>query len=157
MPEVTIVNRSEEPMLYCPKQGPYGESAGEAWGQLMSFAYSNGLMNSAVTSYGLTLDNPNYVDEEDIRYHACLTINTDIELPSGIYRGTLPAGRYAKILHKGPYEMLDETYGYLLGVWLPASNEVLRDIPCIDKYLNRDPRRTKPENLRTEIYLPLEG
>jgi AraC family transcriptional regulator len=24
-----------------------------------------------------------------------------------------------------------------------------------EKYLNRDPRRTKPENLRTEIYVPI--
>ena len=27
------------------------------------------------------------------------------------------------------------------------------DKPAFEKYYNRDPRRTKPENLRTEIYV----
>jgi AraC family transcriptional regulator len=27
--------------------------------------------------------------------------------------------------------------------------------PCFEKYLYRDPRRTKPENLRTEIWIPV--
>jgi AraC family transcriptional regulator len=39
--------------------------------------------------------------------------------------------------------------------WYPESGEKLRDLPCFDVYLNRDPRRTKPENLRTEIYVPV--
>ncbi|MEZ8051404.1 GyrI-like domain-containing protein [Vibrio sp. 1F169] len=32
----------------------------------------------------------------------------------------------------------------------------LRDQPCFEVYLNRDPRRTKPENLKTEIYIPIK-
>ena len=30
------------------------------------------------------------------------------------------------------------------------------DKPAFEKYYNRDPRRTKPENLRTEIYIPIK-
>jgi len=31
----------------------------------------------------------------------------------------------------------------------------LEDKPMFEKYLNRDPRRTKPQNLKTEIYVPI--
>ncbi len=58
-------------------------------------------------------------------------------------------------VHKGPYDRLEATYRELYGVWLPQSGETLRESPCFERYLNRDPRRTKPENLRTEIYFPL--
>ncbi len=39
---------------------------------------------------------------------------------------------------------------------LPESHHKLRDNPCFEIYLNRDPRRAKPENLKTEIYIPIE-
>ena len=31
----------------------------------------------------------------------------------------------------------------------------LRDAPCFEEYLNRNPKRTKPQNLKTMIYLPI--
>jgi len=31
----------------------------------------------------------------------------------------------------------------------------LRDVPCFERYLN-SPGHTRPENLKTEIYLPLK-
>jgi AraC family transcriptional regulator len=39
--------------------------------------------------------------------------------------------------------------------WVVSEGVGLRDAPLFEKYLNRDPRRTKPENLRTEIYVPI--
>lgn len=57
---------------------------------------------------------------------------------------------------KGAYEWLNDSYRSIFAAWLPASGSVLRNAPCFEKYLNRDPRRTKPENLRTEIWLPVE-
>ncbi|HHN64634.1 MAG TPA: GyrI-like domain-containing protein [Nitrospirae bacterium] len=69
---------------------------------------------------------------------------------------TIPGGRYAVFLHKGPYDRFDETYNMIFSKWLPQSGERLRDVPSFEVYLNRDPRRTKPENLRTEIWVPIE-
>ena len=59
-------------------------------------------------------------------------------------------------LHKGVYEGLQQSYAYIFNEWLPESGHSLRDEnTCFEIYLNRDPRKTKPENLRTEIYIPL--
>ena len=65
-------------------------------------------------------------------------------------------GQYVKFLHKGPYEKFQETYSNIFDECLPNSNHKLRDNPCFEIYLNKDPRRTKPENLKTEIYVPIE-
>ncbi|MBI4646572.1 MAG: GyrI-like domain-containing protein [Bacteroidia bacterium] len=39
--------------------------------------------------------------------------------------------------------------------WLPKSGYELLDAPSFEKYLN-NPNRTKPEKLKTQIYLPLK-
>ena len=58
-------------------------------------------------------------------------------------------------MHIGSYDKLIETYDDITD-WIVQSGEELRDLPIFEKYLNRDPRRTKTENLKTEIYLPLK-
>ncbi|VAW34169.1 hypothetical protein MNBD_GAMMA01-1955 [hydrothermal vent metagenome] len=50
---------------------------------------------------------------------------------------------------------MNQTYGYIFNQWLPNSGYKLRAAPCFDLYLNKDPRRTKPENLKTEVHIPL--
>jgi|GEM_PF-4344137 len=32
----------------------------------------------------------------------------------------------------------------------------IEERPIFEIYLNRDPRRTEPKNLKTEIYLPID-
>ena len=105
---------------------------------------------------GISHDNPNITNEENIRYDACAVIDTDINLADGIGKKTIDGGTYATLLHKGPYEKLTDAYGYLLTQWLPDSGYELRDEPCFEIYHNRDPRRTKPENLKTEIFVPIK-
>ena len=57
--------------------------------------------------------------------------------------------------HRGAYTGLSAAYDWLLGVWLADAGEVLRDAPSWELYVN-DPMDTAPEDLRTDIYLPLE-
>lgn len=68
---------------------------------------------------------------------------------------TIPGGRYAVFLHKGAYTGLAEVYRNIFAGWLASSGCTLGELPVFEKYLNRDPRRTKPENLRTEILIPV--
>ena len=66
----------------------------------------------------------------------------------------LSAGRCAVFLHKGPYQKLAETWRAAYRDWLPSSGQQLRDAPPYEVYLN-DPRKTKPEDLLTEIHIPI--
>ncbi len=137
--------------------GAYTDAAPKAWGRLMQFTYSNRLMKKEVRSFGISHDDPSVSAADTIRYDACVDLDVDISGAEDLHKTTIAGGRYAVFLHKGSYENFAATYGYIFNEWLPDSGEKLRDEPCFDIYLNRDPRRTKPENLRTEIYVPLVG
>ncbi len=136
--------------------GAYADSAAAAWGQLMKFAYSNKLMKPAVKMIGISHDDPNVTQAEQIRYDACVDIDANISDHPELTRQTIQAGRFAVFLHRGPHQNLSQSYDWIFSQWLPESGHELRDVPCFEMYLNRDPRRTKPENLKTEIYLPIQ-
>ena len=67
----------------------------------------------------------------------------------------LPAGRYAIFLYKGSYEHLQAVYDTIYGKYIPEMECTLRDESSAERYLN-DPCETKPEDLLTEIYIPVE-
>ena len=94
-------------------------------------------------------------DAENIRYEAAVTVEKDFPVSGDVERKDIGGGRWAVFLHKGPYEELSGTYDAIFSGWLTASGESLRELPPMEEYLNRDPRKTKPENLRTLIYVPL--
>ena len=57
-------------------------------------------------------------------------------------------------MHVGPYERLSETYAELCGRWVPAQGREIRSAPALEFYLN-DPESTEPEELLTEVHVPL--
>ena len=147
----------EQRVLFVRRTGRYDRAASEAWAVLMKFAYSRKLMRKDTKMIGISHDSPEITPEDRLRYDACITVEGDIEPEGEVGVQRIPGGRYAVFLHRGSYERLDETYRYIFSVWLAESGEKLRETPVFEVYLNRDPRRTKPENLRTEIWVPVEG
>ena len=153
VPEIrTLV---EQKVLFVRKTGRYDKAASEAWSTLMHFAYSRGLIKKDALCIGLSYDNPEITFEEKLRYDACITIDGDSKPEGEVGAQMIHGGKYAVFLHKGSYEKLGDTYNAIFSQWLPASGETLRDLPCFDVYVN-DPRRTKPEHLKTEIWIPID-
>ena len=162
MLEPKIVELEPVEVLYVRKEGAYSISAAQAWEVLMGFAYAKkikekkNLLGEDAMTFGIGHDNPNLIQEDKLRFDACLTWDDKSVTPEGeVATKTIEGGKYAMFLHKGPYENLNETYDKI-GDWIVESGAEIRDLPKFEKYLNRDPRRTKPENLRTEIYVPLQ-
>ncbi len=153
--QVKTVTLPDQKVLFVRKTGSYAEAAPPAWEGVCSFVYSRKLINADSRMIGLCHDDPDITDAENIRYDACVTIDQEVTPEGEVGCQTIAGGRYAVFLHKGPYEGLKETYQRIYGEWLQSGDEQLRDCPCFELYLNRDPRRTKPENLKTEIYIPL--
>jgi AraC family transcriptional regulator len=121
----------------------------------MGFAYKNRLFSDSTKSIGIGYDDPAVTAEENLRYDACITFSGDVTLTGDVGMQTIAGGRYAVFLHKGSYDGLAEVYRNIFGNWIATSGCTLRDQPSFEIYLNRDPRRTKPENLRTEIWAPV--
>ncbi|CAH0532702.1 Right origin-binding protein [Vibrio stylophorae] len=145
--------------LYCSRAlGDYQNAASQAWSSMMRYAYGQKLMTPKVEMFGICLDDPTVTEPNRIRYQAGLNLLSHPVPQSAqgeVFISELAGGRYAMAVHRGAYDNLNQTYEYLFSIWLEESGEQLRDTPCFERYLNRDPRRTKPENLKTEIYIPL--
>lgn len=100
-------------------------------------------------------DDPQITAPEKIRYDACVTVGHDVRAEGEVGVQDVAGGEYAVTVHRGPYEKLHETYARLCGEWLPGSGREPAALPCYEVYLN-DPKTTRPEELLTQIHMPLE-
>ncbi|MBI9080197.1 MAG: GyrI-like domain-containing protein [Pseudodesulfovibrio sp.] len=90
-----------------------------------------------------------------MRYDACLTVIDEIEAEGEVGVQVIDKGKYAICTHKGPYKNLENTYAEIMGKWLPQSGQELDENPSFELYLN-DPGETSPEDLLTEIHIPIK-
>lgn len=138
-----------------PHKGPYIE-IGRAFEKLGSTVAARGLYGRFGHMVGVYYDSPADVKPADLRSHAGLQAPEDMALAPPLEEVRLPAGRHAVLTFKGPYAGLAAAYDQLFGVWLPNSGEAPADSPVFEVYLN-SPMDTAPEDLLTEICLPLAG
>lgn len=146
----------DQKVLFVRRTGNYGQAAEEAWKTLMKHSFWRMMTNRTVQFIGISRDDPKLTDETKLRYDACITVKADVQPKGELGVQTLKGGKYAVFLHEGPYEKFNEMYDLIFSEWLPRSGYKLRETPCYELYLNRNPKRTKPENLRTEIHIPIE-
>ena len=134
--------------------GPY-DQVGAAWQKLMMWAGPAGMLGPNMKLLGIVHDDQEVTPPERIRYDACLVVRPDFEGQGEIGAQEIGGTDYAIARHTGPYEKLGDSYAKLCGWWLPTSGRELRAAPGFEVYLN-NPQTTEPENLLTDIHLPLE-
>ena len=101
-------------------------------------------------------DDPETTPESELRSDAALSISSTATVPDGLGTTTIPAGRYARATHVGPYEGLGDAWAQLMGEWLPQSGFRVGEGVSYELYLN-NPTNASKESLRTELYLPLKA
>ena len=74
-------------------------------------------------------------------------------VPAGMETITIPTGRYAVFLHKGPASEGHITYQYIFQSWLPASDYILDDRPHFS-ILGTKYKQQAPES-EEEIWIPV--
>jgi AraC family transcriptional regulator len=138
-----------------PYVGPYME-IGQVFERLFAWAAGRSLMGPQTRTLGIYYDDPNAIPPERCRSEACLLL-PDGATPEGEAQTRIIAGgRYACIVHKGPYAELENAYRWLYHVWLPPSGEEPADQPIVEEYLN-NPREHPPSEWLTEIRLLLKS
>lgn len=152
MPNVTIQEIDAIDLLLIRHQGDYMQ-IGSAFEHLNHWAASQQLLTPETRSFGLYWDDPSAVPVDELRAAACMSG------PANAAAGEVDAmrlngGRYACLLHVGPYAELEKSYDALYRGWLPQSGEEPADAPCAEEYLN-NPRDTPPMALETLIMMPL--
>jgi AraC family transcriptional regulator len=134
--------------------GPYA-GIGAAFQQLGGILAARNLFAQTRALFAIYHDAPDAKPEAELRSHVAVILGDGFppDLP-GLDYFDVAGGKHAVLKHTGPYATLGPAYDWLYGKWLPQSGEEPRDAPPIELYVN-DPRSTPPDQLRTDIRLPL--
>jgi len=128
---------------------------GEAFGKLGWWAGPQGLIGPKTLWLSIYHANMITIPEKPTPIDAAITVEGDVKPGEGMILQDIGGGKYAKYVYKGPYDKIHEA-------WRAVINEIEKskiyksaDKPSLLVYLNR-PGQVKPEDLVTEIYLPVE-
>jgi AraC family transcriptional regulator len=152
-PEVRVEELPAMRVAFLRHVGPYDE-VGAAWERLCAWAGSRGLFKSAPLMIGIVYDDPEITAPDKVRYDAALVVSGEIAAEGDIGAQQVGGGKYAVATHRGPHQRVSETYVRVCGEWLPHSGRELLPAPALEFYRN-SPQNTRPEDLLTDIYLPL--
>jgi AraC family transcriptional regulator len=134
--------------------GAYDE-VGEAWQRIMAWAMRAGAFGPQFRPLGIVHDDPEITPPQSLRYDAAIVVGEAAKPQGDIGVMELPEREYASAVHRGPYSTLYETYARICGEWVAPNGRELAAAPTVEVYRN-NPQHTKPEELVTEIYMPLE-
>lgn len=137
-----------------PHKGPYHEIS-RAYDKLGAILGARGLWPLAGAMVAAYYDDPSAVAAADLRSHAGVAFGDDVVLEAPLEVVKLPAGPHAVLRYQGPYSGLPAAYNQLFG-WLPTSGREPAESPVFEIYVNT-PMDTAPENLLTEICVPLKA
>lgn len=110
---------------------------------------------SVSDTYNLLYADPSQVEPQDYQFDICAQTNKPIENQEfGIFTQTIQGGRFARLIFKGPDNLLHSPLNYLYGSWVKQHDAKLRDFPCVLKRIKMFP--DVPQHLaELEILLPI--
>ncbi len=135
--------------------GPYNE-IGKAFDRLIKWAEPQGLMKPDAKIIGVYYDDPQDTPPDQLKSDACIVVTGKIKTEREIFAQTVGGGMYAVTTHIGPYDKIIDTWNQFYGEWLPKNGKDYRPDPCFEVYLN-SPENTPPDELITELYLPIKS
>lgn len=110
------------------------------WHELIERARQLGLAGGPIDAWGIAHDSPDITAPELCRYHACVPCAADAALPAPLFRGRMPAGRYAVFHFTGPVAEVAAAYRSIYSCWFRESSLAPADFVPFDHYVADFPR-----------------
>ncbi|WP_296661879.1 GyrI-like domain-containing protein [Paraburkholderia sp.] len=154
--DVKIVTLQPMNLLAVGHVGPYTK-IGDAFFTLAQWLGARRVPTSRAKLVGIFYDDPNQVEPSKLRSKAAIHLPDTSNLTPGspVEKMQLRGGAHAMLLHKGPYDGLGAVWTWFYADWLPKSGRKADvDAPSFELYLNT-PEEVAPDELLTELYLPL--
>ena len=151
---VDIVDLPDRRVATVRHVGPYN-LIGQAFGTLGAIVGPAGLTSHKdAQMVAIYHDDPDTTPPDRLRADAGLVVPEGITLPPGLEEARIPAGRYARTVHVGPYDYLGDVWARFMGEWLPNSGHRLGAGTSFERYLNT-PMTTPKHKLETELYISI--
>ena len=152
--DVEITNMPDLRVAAVRHVGPYNQIP-VAFERLGSIAGPTGLFGQpGAVGVAIYYDDPESISLDQLRSDAGVVVPDGIPLPAGLTEQHIPAGRYARTRHVGPYEQLPDTWMRFMGEWLPNSGYRLGPGTSCEIYRN-DAQTTPKDRLITDIYISI--
>lgn len=145
-----------QPVIYLRLIGSYmNNDYCKAWEKLWTFVRENNLFSHQMEYICIYHNDPKVTDPQKLHTDVCLTIQQPATPKGEIGVKNIEGNKYAIFRYQGSYANLGAVYDMIYSQFLPTNGYRLGKAPGYEKYLN-NPSDTTPENLLTEIYIPIE-
>lgn len=133
--------------------GPYYE-IGSAFSTLVDHLQKADIWKGSGPSFALYYDDPSQTPAENLRSHAAQRLAEGVDVPDGLERLVLEAGRFVVCTHTGAYSGLPDAWAYAYSTAVPESGSAFRDAVPFERYISNS-WDTLPEDRVTEIWIPV--
>jgi AraC family transcriptional regulator len=150
----TVTVQDIEPFVYfCIRyKGPFSQIQ-EAIGRLMEAAALQNIA-PAGSLVGIYYTSPAEVSPNALEWEIGFPVTPQAFVQAPLEKKEWNFTKVASALHKGSYETVGDTVTKILD-WMDA-NGYTQAGPMLERYLDMDPSLIKPEDLRTEIWIPVK-
>jgi AraC family transcriptional regulator len=134
--------------------GPYNRIS-RAFERLHQIAGKQQLFGPDSAMLAIFHDDPETTPPSELRSDAGLVVSANASIPGELAEQRLPAGRYARTVHRGPYEQLGDSWSRFMGEWLRTSGQRMVEKGLAYELYRNTPADVPKDELITELYLPL--
>jgi effector-binding domain-containing protein len=142
------------PFSYCciPHKGPFTEIEGII-GQL-THSVQEQKVALAGTMIGVYYNSPDMVKPEELVWEMGFPVPAQTEVKAPLEKKEWKFKLICSAVHKGPYEETSQTVSKMYE-WMQAK-KLMPAGPVLERYLTMPTPETKPEDLRTEVWVPCQ-
>lgn len=139
---------------YCSirHKGPYSEIE-KIIGQLMQTSQSQNIF-PAGAMIGIYYNSPDEVKQEDLEWEMGFPVTPQAVPQAPLEKKQWDFTLVVSAFHIGPYEKTEETISKI-SEWM-EENGLVQSGPLLERFLSPPPPTTKPEDLKTEIWIPCQ-
>lgn len=156
--DVLVEERMEAPkqVIYIRLTGAYAKlDFCKAWERLHAYVQQEKIYDGCMEYLCIYHDDPKVTETDKLRTDVCLAVPVAVEPKGEIGVKEIPGGKYLVFRYKGPYSNLCSLYDTIYGHWIPEKGYAIGESSGYELYVN-DPAVTAPEDLLTDIYVPVD-
>ena len=133
-------------------KGPFTDME-KVIGKLMSTIQSRNVFPTG-PMIGVYYNSPEEVKPEELEWEVGFPVNAQVNVDEPLQKKVWEITSVVSAIHTGPYEETGKTITRMLE-WMEAKG-LIQAGPMLERYLTMPTPETKPEDLRSEIWIPYQ-